>query len=276
MREIAHQEAMKFLMQGGRWGENLEHQGSEALLSLKGLNGAKHSVVSSFNHLPLKNREDGYVYENPWRPAALLRKRVGRNVQIDRSAPSSDDLKGLQLAFDTYFEDKKFSVNDEKVQYQWLQGFNLPSGYRANKIRIGDDFAITFGGATEYIRIHRCLLVTRGLDRFSFVFPLWYELISITGLTPLVRKWAGNIDALMPLPLHLTQDQVLILHNCNRLCTCNQKRCACDVCTPITVCIAHGSNNCNTCTQHQIVDKHSENVNSYVAFTRELGFQPDF
>ena len=61
MREIAHQEAMKFLMQGGRWGENLEHQGSEALLSLKGPNGAKHSVVSSFNHLPLKNREDGYA-----------------------------------------------------------------------------------------------------------------------------------------------------------------------------------------------------------------------
>ena len=118
LNEITHQEGLRFLMQGGRWGPNLEHCASPELLSTKGSNGKEHEIFKRFKLLPSMNTNDTYTYDSPWRPASLLYvRRNGRSI-IDRSQPSKDELKALQTAFETYFEDSGIYIYDTELYFQ--------------------------------------------------------------------------------------------------------------------------------------------------------------
>ena len=276
MNEIVHQESMRFLLQGGRWGENLEYAASERLLSIKSEQGRVHPILELFKTIPFDFPEDGYEYVGPWHPSHMLQTKVGTNWYVDRSSPSQEDLTELQAAFDEYHDEYNVDVHDERVRYQWVQGFNVPSAYRVNKVRIGDDVSVNFEDSLEYIRIHKCLQVTFGTRRFCFIFPLWYHQYPKKGLIPVVSKWAGNSDPLIPLPSHTLVEQVFVLHDCQRKCICRQHICSCLICKPQDICILHATATCNTCDDFSTEDIHEKGNNSYLVFTSALGFQPDF
>ena len=110
LNEVAHQESLRFLMQGGRWGSDLQKVASPALLALKGATGKEHTVVRSFKLLPLNHNEDYFEYDSSWRPGPLSYIRRGQKSKVDRSGPSTKELKALQTAFDTFYEEQSLCL----------------------------------------------------------------------------------------------------------------------------------------------------------------------
>ena len=155
---------------------------------------------------------------------------------VDHSVPNKKEIEALQTAFDTYYEDLKLSIYETDIKFQGHQGFNLPTAYWCHKVRVNDDFAISFNGDIEYVRIQKCLVVEKLARRFCFIFPLWYNIISNYGIIPLVSKWEGNDNQLLPFPVHFVREQVLVLHDCGDyayatkkgafVTFANQQRCA--------------------------------------------------
>ena len=122
MKEITHQESLRYVMQGGRWGPNLEKSASSKLVTIKDTEGNDRPTVRLFTTLPFVYKNDGYSYDSPWRPAACVRIKKGTHYYVDKSKPSESELKELQASFDSYFDDSNVSVADEKLTFQWVQG----------------------------------------------------------------------------------------------------------------------------------------------------------
>jgi len=276
LKEIVYQESLRFLIQGGRWGKNLENQCSADLLAMTDKSGEKHHpVLRMFHMIHFDKKETDFVYHSKWRPSSKLYISCGNRNIADTSKPSEVELQELQTSFDTNYPTHAISVHDCELEFQWVKGFNQLRLFRTFKIRVGDDVAINFSGSKEYIFVHKCLIVTKAMNIYCFIYPLWYNHVNHNAALPIVSKWPGNKDPLIPLPTDVVQEQVFIMHNCNRICNCQENPCFCDLCSIQEVCLVHNLPDCESCTEYVKEDVHSSDNNEFLVFGSALGFEPD-
>lgn len=287
-REIIHQQTLRFVLQGGRWGPNLEHQATADVRSIEDYRepADPHPAMAHFLLPPKPQPRSDAVYPNMWRPANAVGKpdeeadAKKKNYFVpNTSAPSAAEIKQLQLAINKYYPEHKLSVTSNDVAFRWVSGFNKWSGLKTETIRVGDDIGIDSGGGeVRYLRVQKCLMVRRDTVCLLFMFPFWYEanIQRKYDRVPLVSKVASNSpEQLTPFPPHVFKEHVLILHNCKRVCTCDQLECQCDLCCIKQVCAIHQQIDCEQCHSFLPVDYHHAQLNEFMVMDRSLGFELD-
>ena len=278
LEEIAHQESIWFLMQGGRWGETLQHQASPNLLSIRQKNHRLHPTIQRFavGKYMIKSVDDHYIYHSQWKPSSAVNISTNNGENSDLPNPSQEELEALQSSFDVNYPEHKISMSNDDLKFTWVRGFDRLQSYRTSKIRVGDDVSIIFNGLKEAIFVQKCLLITKDVHRYCFIFPLWYDYINRNAVPSLVSKWSGNSDTLIPVPADSVQEQIFVLHNCHRKCDCGDNLCQCVLCEIQHVCVKHDDSNCNFCADFVQQDVHNLTHNEYYIFDRSLGFEPDY
>ena len=278
LSQLCLQDALRFVFEGGRWGNNLEFRAGDGLLKLQNyIKGKEHLPHPLLRHLCPQRIEEKLDcnYKSSWRIKGYVYVTKGNYKVIDTSPPTPEEKKQIQAALDQYYADDKVQLNDES-SFTWTTGFVDTSSFRRLSVWCGEDIEILFGGTNEFIRIQKCLIVTHLNHVYPLLFPLWYQKKERTTVQ-LLTKWEGNQDDLIPLPPHLFTQHVLVFHNCNRKCVCGQKICICEVvCSIKMVCKTHLQYNCGVCSKSTFVkaDIHSHN-NEYMMFDSSSGFELD-
>ena len=287
MKEILHQDSIRFVMQGGRWGANLEQQAASFLLSNHQAQNSDdaddlaHPIISAYRFLPTIQEQHCYQYHSQWRPSGYLYISCvdSDKKKIDLSDPSPEERRLLQAAFEEYYSDHKVNISLDNLQFRWMKGFNRVQAFGTSKVRVGDNISIFFANSTEYIFVQKCLVVTKDSERYCFIFPLWYSSLRNDKVIPIVSKWAGNEGDLLPIPADFIEEQVFVMHNCKRDCYCesvDQEICTCNVCQIRNVCFEHATTDCSECYAFDKQDVHATEINEFMVFTSALGFQTDF
>ena len=278
LSHLCLQDALRFIFEGGRWGNSLQFRASNHLLILKDYRKGKENLPHpSLRHLcPIRREEKNKVqHRSTWRAIGMVYVQRANYQVVDNSSPSEGEIKELQAALNENYAEDKVQLNST-TSYKWCTGFIDNSLIRPISIQRSEDIEVKFSGSTEYVRVQKCLVVQHQNYVYPFFFPLWYQKKAST-LTPLLRKWEGNNDDLIPLPPHLFTQHVLVLHNCRRSCVCGKKRCICvDVCAIKRACKSHLDVDCNICKNNDFLkaDIHAD-TNEFMVFDASFGFELD-
>lgn len=296
-REILHQQMLRFVLQGGRWGDSLQYRAGEELLGFKhykeGREQEPHPALEPYLLHPKPLQQKTAVYPDEWRPShADTSEHTGEGPSSSAAAerrtklPTStrsvefvlEQRVKLQKSLDHFFPHLAISLQREELELVWVHGFNKWHPFHQVSLRNEDDISALVNGTVRFLRIHKCVVVKKGDIHVPLIYPLWYEeqLPRFHPNVPLVKKRSDREMSVFPIPPSVFIEQVLILHNCLRKCACSRQPCVCLLCSQKQLCVKHQLSPCARCTHLQpAVDYHQYSNNSYLVMDSSLGFEQD-
>jgi hypothetical protein len=287
-------DTLQLVLHGTCWGSHGQHKLSDNILSLrdprKGKSHLPHPLIVRLTNLlpqpvvePLRSE---FVGGGGWVPKRL-RAFTQRQLPVHV-------VKGLKIGFNEYYS-LDFTDNDDDIAtYSMTQTMIDMDSARFRRLCVGDDVACMFNGVIEYATIEHLLVVTWQGTSYFWMYPLWYERM-LTGqgaqrvdrlrLTKIVERKVHDLDhVFVPVPVRITQTQVMILHHCirenahfNPLPSLTAF-----VCKVKSACHTHKDALCNelSCCDKTLwdisVDAHDGRNPTYEVYERSTGFNPSY
>ena len=200
-----------FVLQGGRWGNQLEFQGGNLLRNFCDEKGRTHLLVNMYTgkHGVL-NQDSTDENETEWYTQNYIWKKVEgfTNNKVESGNLTLEQKIALSSQIKQFF-DVDVDLNVAKV----VSIKSITNG--AQHLKKGDSVQVLYSDKVEYGKITHLVEIN---DTYQFCFLDWYEkekpkkgneseVLHKVVRFPIIKPWIGN---LYPIPISLILEQVVI------------------------------------------------------------------
>jgi len=234
-----------------------------------------HSLFMQFGTLFPDKRV--YLGAGEWKPISYKWDKVhGKAPTLKANRPSSEEFLAISERFQKEFPEITLDMLRLAV-YSYPTGLECVIDSRIVKLHPGDDVKVNYREEKldhpSYATIDKFLQVALQGRTWLLWFPTWYYTITHHGnivrhptrtTIQIERKQMDEDDFMQPFFVLDILNQVMVLHDCVRVCKCAHKKCNC-------------KNICRLANEGDgVKDVHAIGNRKFNVYEMEHGFRPEF